>query len=462
MVQFDEPSENAVFLILRNSAAGIGHVTIDLLAAQFVAEPDTSLLGKFDRIGYQIDQQLGKPVSFGANRTFGQRPFERQFHPIRLQAHPHHAFLLLHQFVQIEIRIDEFERSGFDLRQIENVADQLQQQCVVVLDNADVLLLLLLRIGQCQNPRETDDRIQRRPDFVAHISEESRLEPVGLFRPVFGRHQLLLHLLPLGNHLRRTDQHQRFARSIPCLDGRLRLHPLLPPTPAFADDHPVLLLHFRYPAFRQIPVSAAHPFPVFPADFGEILRIRHGKLLFPDIAVRPPQFDRPVHIAQNGAFPQVPLPRNDAGYLQGHRQLLVRSGKFLLHVVKLGAVQAKYVYNSRHMRTAQHHLVERVDRLKIVSKSNAPPFGDRDPDKMQEFGHRLGKNFASLPADSSLLGIERPFERPVHVAEHGIDRIAGFVQHYTLLHVYDRHVVEQVRIVFTDLDLPQLRLAEFL
>ena len=43
-----------------------------------------------------------------------------------------------------------------------------------------------------------------------------------------------------------------------------------------------------------------------------------------------------------------------------------------------------------------------------------------------------------------------------------VDRIAGFVQHYTLLHVYDRHVVEQVRIVFTDLDLPQLRLAEFL
>ena len=64
-----------------------------------------------------------------------------------------------HDFIQVMIGKGEFQRSGLDLRQVENVAYELHQQGVAVFDNPEVLFFLLriLRVGQ--QFREPDDRV---------------------------------------------------------------------------------------------------------------------------------------------------------------------------------------------------------------------------------------------------------------------------------------------------------------
>ncbi len=80
---------------------------------------------------------------------------QTQFHRIRLHSQqeatlqfPHH------QLIQFDIRVIQLQRSRLNLRQIKNITDELQQQGIIVFDDADIFLFFLFFLGRRQYPRK--------------------------------------------------------------------------------------------------------------------------------------------------------------------------------------------------------------------------------------------------------------------------------------------------------------------
>ena len=193
-VEFDEPVENPPLPFGRNAAARVGDVETEPAALRPVAEADRPFGGEFRGVGQQVDQQLRKPVAVGVEQTCVKPRFEDQFDAFG-RFHADDVLLFVHQFVQLEVREVEFQSSGLDLREVEDVADQLQEQGVVVLDDRNVFPLFLLLVGLGKDAREPYDGVERRADFVAHVGQERRLEHVRLLGLLPGDDQLALALL---------------------------------------------------------------------------------------------------------------------------------------------------------------------------------------------------------------------------------------------------------------------------
>ena len=82
----------------------------------------------------------------------------------------------------------EFERPDIesqlardDPRYVEQIADELVLGLRVALDRLDRAHRLVIQLAHQQQRRPSDNRIQRRAQFVRHHRQELILEPVGLF-----------------------------------------------------------------------------------------------------------------------------------------------------------------------------------------------------------------------------------------------------------------------------------------
>ncbi len=73
----------------------------------------------------------------------------------------------------------ELEFAGFDLREIENVVDQVEQAERGALRHEQVFALLRIQLGIEDQLRHAENAIHRRPDFVAHVREKLALYPGG-------------------------------------------------------------------------------------------------------------------------------------------------------------------------------------------------------------------------------------------------------------------------------------------
>ena len=170
-VEFDEPVENPPLPFGRNAAARVGDVETEPAALRPVAEADRPFGGEFRGVGQQVDQQLRKPVAVGVEQTCVKPRFEDQFDAFG-RFHADDVLLFVHQFVQLEVREVEFQSSGLDLREVEDVADQLQEQGVVVLDDRNVFPLFLLLVGLGKDAREPSEGDERCLEIVAQKGQE--------------------------------------------------------------------------------------------------------------------------------------------------------------------------------------------------------------------------------------------------------------------------------------------------
>jgi hypothetical protein len=73
-------------------------------------------------------------------------------------------------------------QAGFDLREVEDVVDDVQQRMRRALRHRQQLALLGVEIGIEQQPGQADDAVHRRPDLVAHVGEELALDRGRLLR----------------------------------------------------------------------------------------------------------------------------------------------------------------------------------------------------------------------------------------------------------------------------------------
>ena len=109
-----------------------------------------------------------------------------QFEPLGVGACRADFDCLLHGFTQAEFDAFKLELAGFDLREIEDVVDDLQQRAGGVRDGLRQVPLPRSQFGCLQQFRHAHDAVHRRADFVAHAREKFALGAAGAFRRLFG------------------------------------------------------------------------------------------------------------------------------------------------------------------------------------------------------------------------------------------------------------------------------------
>jgi len=74
--------------------------------------------------------------------------------------------------IEVEWRIFEFELAGLDLREVEDIVDDAQQEVGGLLDFRQVVALLLAWLRGQTQLRHADDGVHRRAYLVAHVGEK--------------------------------------------------------------------------------------------------------------------------------------------------------------------------------------------------------------------------------------------------------------------------------------------------
>ncbi len=88
----------------------------------------------------------------------------------RLEGEDGHGFL--EQFLEVHGNLLEVHLLGFELGEIEDVVDEMEEGFAAGADHADELQLLGVEAGVEQERGGADDAVHRRADFVAHAGEE--------------------------------------------------------------------------------------------------------------------------------------------------------------------------------------------------------------------------------------------------------------------------------------------------
>ena len=126
------------------------------------------------------------------------------------------------RLAQIELGVLEVEPPRLDLREVQDVVDDLEQRLGRRLDRRQVLPLLGREPRLQRERRHAEDAVQRRADLVAHVGEERALRFRRLFGPPFRDLQLLdqlrqargliLELALAGLQLARVARERLFRR----------------------------------------------------------------------------------------------------------------------------------------------------------------------------------------------------------------------------------------------------------
>src|ERR1700691_203051 len=160
---------------------------------------DMAYLGEFDRVRYESDQHLTQSQRVASDQGHPRRDIgrERDFLIGRLDTHSSHAGA--HDLRRIEQLIAEFGLTRLDLRDVENVIDNLEQVFartpnIVGIIGVDRFAnrthdLVLDDLGKA------DDGVERGPKFVAHIGEKGRLRPVRRLGDFFALDQFIIYRL---------------------------------------------------------------------------------------------------------------------------------------------------------------------------------------------------------------------------------------------------------------------------
>ena len=156
--------------------------------------------GELDGVADEVDQHLPEPSGIGRARGRARRRRRRTAARAasRAPAAPGLRIVSSSELSELERRGVERQPPGLDLREVENVVDDLEQGIGRGLDHAQVLALLAAQLGVQRQLRHADDAVHRRPDFVAHVGEELALRAAAFLGPVSGAHKLTVHGDELG------------------------------------------------------------------------------------------------------------------------------------------------------------------------------------------------------------------------------------------------------------------------
>lgn len=114
-------------------------------------------------------------------------------------------------FTKIKRFVVKNQFSRLNFREVEDVIDDREQGFAGVPDRRQEFSLLGGDPTLEDKLRHPDDRVQRCPDFMAHVRQKRALRAIGGFSRFFGCLQCLGSLLPLGNIAGNTESADNVA-----------------------------------------------------------------------------------------------------------------------------------------------------------------------------------------------------------------------------------------------------------
>ena len=153
-------------------------------------EREHALAGELAGIAQQVKQRLLHLGLIGAEAADVGRADQLELVLVLADQRRDDRHDLVDQRPHIHLLDEHVHLAGFDFGQIEDVVDQAQQVAAGAFDLLEVLdrLGVALVLGVLpQNLAVADDRVERRPQLVAHVGEEARLGPVGLLGRIAGQ-----------------------------------------------------------------------------------------------------------------------------------------------------------------------------------------------------------------------------------------------------------------------------------
>src|SRR5262249_4859112 len=196
----------------RDACARIAHLATNdrrsrPLLLEAGADHDFAALRELDRIARQVEQDLPQAprVAPQPARRLGVNTAD-QFQPLDTGRLGEQADRLLDGGIQVEVYRFQLQLTGLDLREIEDVVEDVEQGLGRRLGHVQVLALLGREVGVQGQLRHTEDAIHRRADLVAHVRQELALRPAGCLRRHFRLLQLTRYALLLGNISTRSEE----------------------------------------------------------------------------------------------------------------------------------------------------------------------------------------------------------------------------------------------------------------
>ena len=191
--------EYFILFLIRNADSAILHIEQNAFVHRFISHFDKTFRSIFDGIGDIIGHNLRDAVLV-------QPYFAIRIRIVRYQTHVRTGDPLFHRSCHIieipgkvEILVFQFNGSGLYLGQVQDIVDQFQQQVGVDVDYLEIFVFLLLRNGVGQQARESDNRVERSADFVAHVGKKRRFQFIGLFGQGLRILQFFNHPFPFGH-----------------------------------------------------------------------------------------------------------------------------------------------------------------------------------------------------------------------------------------------------------------------
>ena len=163
-------------------------------------DDDLALLGEFDGIADEIDQDLTEPPRVPGQRVgHVGRDAAGQFQALGVGPLREGAQGVFHGHAEAERGDLEVELARLDLREVEDVVDHRQQGVGRRLDQAQVFALLGRELRVQHQLGHADDAVHRGPDLVAHVGQELALGPGGRLGGLLGLTQPGLRPLAFGD-----------------------------------------------------------------------------------------------------------------------------------------------------------------------------------------------------------------------------------------------------------------------
>ena len=180
-----ERLEDSLQFIRIHADAGIAHLeTNPAHCAHFNEQAHAALIGKVERIHEQIQEHLTQAPFVGAHglRHVGRHTPDEIDVFLR---HLHFNDLAdgVERARERHIGHLDAQTARFDAREIECIADQCEQMFATALNHADAFAMLRAQARVApQDLRITENRIQRRAQFVAHVRQKFAFRAVRRLR----------------------------------------------------------------------------------------------------------------------------------------------------------------------------------------------------------------------------------------------------------------------------------------
>ena len=196
-----ERAEQALQVRRRDADAAVGDTEDEFVALAARAEANLASGRELHRVGQQVQEDLRDPhrvAEAGRRQIVRLLDFEPQVPGGRAVAQ--HPGGLLDELRRVERHRLDLELARLDLREIEDVVDDRQQQLARVEDASEGLpRLLAARAVPVADLRETEHAVQWRADFVRHVREEFALDARELLGGLPRLFACLIGALPLGD-----------------------------------------------------------------------------------------------------------------------------------------------------------------------------------------------------------------------------------------------------------------------